>query len=133
MKFLADENIEKPIVDRLRHEGFDVRYIAEEARSFDDDRILAWANQEDRILLTNDKDFGQKRVRTGIVLLRFRREEAEWKAQRLVQFLKQYRKPLTGKFVVLRDASVRARPMQNRGPGAGASGPCVSRPFVLCC
>lgn len=82
MKFLADENIEKPVVDHLRQEGFDVCYISEETRSLDDDRILAWANQEDRILLTNDKDFGelvfrQKRVRTGIMLLRFRREEAD--------------------------------------------------------
>lgn len=33
MRFLADENVEKPIVDRLRHQGYDVRYIAEEARS----------------------------------------------------------------------------------------------------
>ncbi|MBZ0175752.1 MAG: DUF5615 family PIN-like protein [Candidatus Methanoperedens sp.] len=29
MNLLADENVDRQIVERLRHEGFDVRYIAE--------------------------------------------------------------------------------------------------------
>ncbi len=114
MRFLADENVEKTIVDLLRQRGFDVRFIAEEIRSVDDDDLLALAHQEQRILITNDKDFGelafhQKRLHTGIFLLRFRREDAEWKAKRVDQFLAEYQKPLWGKFVVLRDTSVRIR------------------------
>ncbi|MCL6642995.1 MAG: DUF5615 family PIN-like protein [Candidatus Bipolaricaulota bacterium] len=118
MKFLADENVEKPIVESLRQQGFDVRYIAEENRSVNDEAVLALANQESRILITNDKDFGEMafrlhRVHTGIFLLRFRRDDAEWKAQRLAQFLTQYQKPLIGKFVVLRDTRVRIRSLQS--------------------
>ncbi len=118
MKFLADENVEKPIVESLRQQGFDVLYIAEERRSLDDEAILALANKENRILITNDKDFGEMafrlhRVHAGIFLLRFRRDDAEWKAQRLAQFLTQYKKPLMGKFVVLRDTRVRVRSLQN--------------------
>ncbi|MCS7275128.1 MAG: DUF5615 family PIN-like protein [Candidatus Bipolaricaulota bacterium] len=118
MRFLADENVEKLIVDHLRHQSFDVRYVAEETPSLKDDAILALANQENRIFITNDKDFGemafrQRRVRTGILLLRFRRDEAEWKAQRLVRFLEQYRQPLDKKFVVLGDTRVRIRPLRD--------------------
>jgi predicted nuclease of predicted toxin-antitoxin system len=117
MKFLADENVEKPIVDCLRQQGFDVRYVSEEVRSLKDDVILALANRENRILITNDKDFGEMafrlhRARTGIFLLRFHRDDAEWKALRLAQFLEQYQQPLTGRFVVLRDARVRIRPLR---------------------
>ena len=52
MKFLADEGVDKPIVDLLRSSGFDVHYILETHRGSEDEMILQIANEESRILLT---------------------------------------------------------------------------------
>jgi len=59
MKFLADENVEKQIVDWLRKNGFDVLFVTEFAKSATDDELLEKAKRDSRILLTNDKDFGE--------------------------------------------------------------------------
>jgi predicted nuclease of predicted toxin-antitoxin system len=54
MKLLADEGVDKPIVDKLRESGFDVHYILETNQGAEDDLVLAIANVEGRILLTQD-------------------------------------------------------------------------------
>lgn len=59
MKFIADEGIDRPIVDRLRQEGYSVWYIAEMAPSISDDMVLKLANDQKALLLTADKDFGE--------------------------------------------------------------------------
>ncbi|MBD0367365.1 MAG: DUF5615 family PIN-like protein [Flavisolibacter sp.] len=59
MKLLADESVDKPIIDALRMAGFDVVYILEIAPEIDDGTILNLSNDEQRILLTQDKDFGE--------------------------------------------------------------------------
>jgi len=76
MKFLADENVEKPIVDMLRDKGHDVLFMSEITSGTIDDQLLEQANLEARTLLTNDKDFGeliylQRKIATGIILMRF--------------------------------------------------------------
>ena len=45
MNLLADESVDKSIVDRLREDGHTVSYIAELAPSIDDDAVLHQANQ----------------------------------------------------------------------------------------
>lgn len=72
---LADENIVAAVVSRLRQDGWDVVWIAEIDPSVDDPGVLARAVAERRILLTDDKDFGELVVREGrthcgVVLLR---------------------------------------------------------------
>lgn len=59
MKFVADENIAKLIVERIRQEGHEVIYIAELSPSLIDSEVLKVANQDGAILLTGDKDFGE--------------------------------------------------------------------------
>ena len=46
MNFLADESIDRQIVDRLRQDGHAVRYVAEMEPGISDDRVLDLANQE---------------------------------------------------------------------------------------
>jgi predicted nuclease of predicted toxin-antitoxin system len=74
MRFLADECIDAAIVGRLRAAGHDVRYVAESDAAADDDAVLRLAVDEARILLTEDKDFGEIVLRslpaTGVILLR---------------------------------------------------------------
>ncbi|MBK7870776.1 MAG: DUF5615 family PIN-like protein [Saprospiraceae bacterium] len=65
MNFIADEGLDKTLVMLLRASGHDVFYFAEEAQSTDDETILDFANKENRILLTRDKDFGELIYRFG--------------------------------------------------------------------
>jgi predicted nuclease of predicted toxin-antitoxin system len=58
LKFVADEGVEKEIVLALRH-SYDVIYIAEVSPSIPDEAILQKASEENRILITLDKDFGE--------------------------------------------------------------------------
>jgi predicted nuclease of predicted toxin-antitoxin system len=59
VKFLADEGVDKQIVDRLRQVGHSVWYVAEMEPGISDDEVLNLANRENDILLTADKDFGE--------------------------------------------------------------------------
>jgi predicted nuclease of predicted toxin-antitoxin system len=75
VRWLADECVAGPVVDRLREAGHDVTYLAELAPATSDTEAIALAHREDRFLLTEDKDFGElvfrwKRPVSGLVLLR---------------------------------------------------------------
>lgn len=59
MNLLADEGVERQIVERLRQAGHDVWYIAEMEPGIADDVILAQANASQALLITLDKDFGE--------------------------------------------------------------------------
>ena len=59
MHWLADECVHSPVVDELRNVGHDVVYAAEVARQTADVLLADEALREQRILLTEDKDFGE--------------------------------------------------------------------------
>ena len=59
MRWLADECVDAALVRRLRGAGHDVIYAAEVASGATDAQILRRANDEHRLLLTEDKDFGE--------------------------------------------------------------------------
>jgi len=75
MKFLVDVNIEKLITDALKTEKYDVKTVVEINPTLTDKEIIRIAYMEERIILTNDKDFGelvfnQKEASFGIILFR---------------------------------------------------------------
>lgn len=114
MMLLADENIEKPIVEFLRDKGFDVFYIIEGKLSISDEEILNIADKENRILITNDKDFGelifyQKKISSGVLLIRSSKEKASHKVSLFETHLEQIKNKLAGNFVVLSESGVRIR------------------------
>ena len=59
MFFLADESCDFAIVHALRTAGHDVKAVAEVALGAPDDVVLELASREKRVLLAEDKDFGQ--------------------------------------------------------------------------
>ncbi len=59
MRFLADENFPGEAVAALRMGGHDVVWICEAASGASDKRVLEMADEDARILLTFDKDFGE--------------------------------------------------------------------------
>ena len=85
MNLLADESVDKSIVDRLRQDGHTVLYIAELDPSIDDEAVLHRANQDSALLITADKDFGELvfrmgQIHTGVVLFRLAGLSPETKA-----------------------------------------------------
>lgn len=75
MRFLADESCDAAIVRALRNAGHDVDAVADIARGATDETVLALATTGGRVLLTEDKDFGQLvfagAPSTGVMLIRF--------------------------------------------------------------
>jgi len=116
VKFLADENIEGPIVAFLRSEGHDVLYVAEGLPGIDDDKVIARANADDRILLTSDKDFGElvflgRRSTSGIVLLRLGSERTTDKLASIRELLARHSDSLRNHFTVVGPRRIRRRPL----------------------
>ena len=126
MRILADESVEGEVVARLRSEGHDVAYVPETFAGIRDDEVLARANAENRVLLTEDKDFGELVFfygnRTlGIVLLRAHGAGVEAKASLVTEVLETHEDELTKDpphFVVLRwGRPPRSRPLRDLGTG----------------
>ena len=59
MRCLIDECCDAGIVSLLRKDGHDVLYVLEANPGISDDEILMEAFSQNRILLTEDKDFGE--------------------------------------------------------------------------
>src|ERR1039458_9546299 len=90
MRFLADENFPKPIVEALRAAGHDVLWARTDCAGWKDVLLLELAESDARTLLTLDKDFWQiavqRRVpleRSGIVLFRVHPATPDRKSTRL--------------------------------------------------
>lgn len=76
LQFLADESCDFIVVRALREAGFDVTAIAELTPRAGDPIVLDMALNGQRIVLTEDKDFGQLVVAqrlpsAGVILIRF--------------------------------------------------------------
>jgi predicted nuclease of predicted toxin-antitoxin system len=65
MNLLANESVDRPIVERLRRDGHDVVYVADLSPSITDDEVLQQANNGNALLVTADKDFGELVFRQG--------------------------------------------------------------------
>jgi predicted nuclease of predicted toxin-antitoxin system len=59
VNLVADEGVDRAVVDRLRQDGHDVVYVAELFPSVGDEEVLRRANAGSAVLLTADKDFGE--------------------------------------------------------------------------
>jgi predicted nuclease of predicted toxin-antitoxin system len=115
MRFLADENLERPIVERLRSLGHDVLMVPADETGSPDTEILARATAEGRVLLTNDKDFAeltflQRKAATGIVLIRLPRLRTSGKTERVLEVVESQDERLVGVFTVIEADAIRRRP-----------------------
>ena len=107
-----DESTGPAVALWLRSQGHEVYSIYDSARGMDDDDIIRMAFAEAWILVTNDKDFGDKvyrerRPHRGIILLRLQDESAPIKIEVLQGLIEQYPDQLMDRFVVLTEKRVR--------------------------
>src|SRR5262245_53493507 len=95
MRFLVDECTGPSVAAWLRLEGHQTFSVFDEARGIDDEAVIRKAYDESWILITNDKDFGEKVYRErhahrGVILMRLEDERAENKIEVLRRLLEQY-------------------------------------------
>ena len=114
MNLLADEGIDRQIVDRLRQEGHSVLYIAEMDPGISDDEVLDTANEEEALLLTADKDFGelvyrQHRLILGVILIRLAGLSPSRKAEIVTMAIRQHIAELPNAFTVITPGAIRIR------------------------
>ncbi len=112
MKFLADESCDFIIVRALRQQGYDVTTISEISPGIDDHSVINRAIHENRILLTEDKDFGQlvfasEIVPLGVIYLRFPARARKDMSKIIMELLKEHGKSLQGCFIVLQPGKIR--------------------------
>ena len=111
MKFLADENFSRPGLEALRKAGWDAFSIADSCPGISDD--------EGRVLLTFDKDFGELVFRrglsaaSGVVLFRITPESAEAAAV-VALALVESQPALAATFCVVTRGRIRVRRMGQR-------------------
>jgi len=75
LRWLADECVAAPLVALLRAAGHDVLYVAEAAAGLSEADVITLALHDERLLFTEDKDFGdlvfrRKQTVPGVVLMR---------------------------------------------------------------
>ena len=115
MRFIVDESTGKAVVEFLRRTGHDVIAVAEAMPQADDPDILARAASEARILVTNDKDFGElvfldDQAHSGVLLLRLHDESPPNRVRVVKAVLEQWAERLPGRFAVATEDSLRIRP-----------------------
>jgi len=117
MEFIVDESAGTAVVNYLRTAGHNVLAVAEAMPQADDQDILARATRDGRILITNDKDFGELIFRSGqahhgVVLLRLRDESPANRVRVVNSVLALHANRLAGHFTVATEGSVRIRPVR---------------------
>src|SRR5688572_15468613 len=90
-RFLANENIPMATVVRLRNEGFDISSIGLNAPSITDAEVIQIAIDENRTIITFDRDYGELifkqgfRPVAGVIYLRMRNYQPEEPAELLLK------------------------------------------------
>lgn len=116
LKLLIDESIPYRIVGELRNRGFDVLSVTEKHKGLLDHEILNIAGKEHRIILTNDKGFGEMayRRRTGrgkVILLRLNDNSFDNTLHNLVRLFKRFKADIIRKsdLIVVAENKIRIR------------------------
>lgn len=116
LRWLVDECVAAALVAELRHLGHDVVYVAEQSAGLADPEVLEQAREDNRLLLTEDKDFGDLVFRSrlavpGVVLLRLSPEDRHLKWGRLKSAIEQFGAGLGGRYLVVEKIRMRSRPL----------------------
>ena len=114
MRFLADECCDFAAVRSLRADGHDVLAVSEFQHRSVDKELMELALTDDRILLTEDKDFGDRvfrreRAIPGVVLTGIGPDHPALKAMRLAAAIERYGEGLFGRYTVIEEGRFRSR------------------------
>jgi predicted nuclease of predicted toxin-antitoxin system len=126
VRWLAEECVAAPLVGWLRANGEIVSYVAEDAPGTRDAEVLLQARGERRLLLTEDKDFGDLAFRhaartplPGIVLLRMNSVTMAFRQARVETAITDFGERLFGRYTVVEDSRFRFRPLRRFSGSSG--------------
>lgn len=117
MRFLLDESADYPLAKFLQGLGHDVTAIAHDyPAALKDREVLRIAYAEDRIVITNDRDFGdlifrQRLPHAGVILFRLGDEDLQTKLNWLTYVLSNHSHELIH-FLVVTSRGIRIRHIQ---------------------
>lgn len=116
MEFLADENVPRPVIARLRSDGIAVKSIAEISAGSPDVDVLATADQGNFILITQDQDFGELAILrqmpvSGVLLLKLGRLPLSAPVETISQLVQANIAILAGNLTVVEPSRTRVRPL----------------------
>src|SRR5438270_7861465 len=112
MNFLADESCAGPVLRALREAGHDLFAIGEVARGATDEQVLERALNEKRVLITEDRDFGELvyargRSSAGVILIRFPSRARRAKSATVIQAVSKLGSRLGDAFTVVEPGRLR--------------------------
>lgn len=98
----------------LRQAAYNTRFICEDCPGVADSVVLELAEQDDRVLLTEDKDFGDLVFRAaqaahGVMLIRLSELPPLEAAALVLEVVEAHRDELIGRFAVLNSRALRLR------------------------
>ncbi len=116
LKLLADESCDFAIVRSLRAANCDLKAVAEEMPGESDFVVLQRAINENRLLLTEDKDFGEwvfahGSVIPGVIFFRYPSHFRKSMARMAFELISKRYTDLIGKFTVVEPGRFRIRGM----------------------
>jgi predicted nuclease of predicted toxin-antitoxin system len=116
MRWLVDECVAAALVHELRAAGHDASYMADGGPGTVDASVLQLAHEQKRLLLTEDKDFGDLVFRArmpvpGVVLMRLTPQQGLIRWPRLASAITQFGEGLFGRYVVIEEKRFRSRPL----------------------
>ena len=114
MRFLLDQNADRRFADFLRGEGHDVTVVSVDyPPGISDRQVLETAHHEGRIIITNDRDFGELIVRenlphAGVIFFRLGAAGVDVKIDRLADLLLSHADQ-RGRCIVVTPRGIRVR------------------------
>lgn len=114
MRFLADESCDYGVVQSLRTAGYDVFAVSDVITRSDDRDLIELASRDNRILLTEDKDFGwfvfvSSASSAGVILIRFPGNIRDTLNQAVVKLVREQGEQLYDSFTVIQPGYIRIR------------------------
>lgn len=112
MRLVADENCDFSVVTDLRSAGHDVVSISEHMAGAHDETVIDFARSERRLLVTEDKDFGQlvfaaAKENSGVILIRYPASARSALTDAVLKLLSDNGEGLYSRFAVLEPGRVR--------------------------
>ena len=112
MRFIVDECTGPAVARWLSNAGYDTLSVYDQHSGISDEDVIHLAVRQNRILITNDKDFGEKVYRDqsphcGVILLRLEDERSPNKIAVVQRLLQHHAEKLPDQFVVVTERQVR--------------------------
>ena len=110
MRFLIDESLGSRFAKVLSTHGYAILFAGDIMRGAPDENVLSFAEKENIVVITDDKDFGElvfrlKHPTKGVILLRASTTNPE----KLFEMVKDLLNISEDKFIVVREGQVRVR------------------------